>query len=71
MQSKPDPQVGLLRFPGNGPTYKEAAARVPENDRIFNSTDPANAARQVVIGTSWWGENDIRTNRDYLDEITT
>ncbi|MFN6998632.1 extracellular solute-binding protein [Elioraea tepidiphila] len=71
MLSKPDPQVGLLQFLGNGPTHKEAAARVPENYRIFNPTDPANAARQVVIGTSWWGENYIRTNQDYLDEIST
>jgi putative spermidine/putrescine transport system substrate-binding protein len=71
MMSKPDPQVGLLQFLGNGPTHKEAAARVPENYRIFNPTDPANAARQVVIGTAWWGENYIRTNQEYLDEIST
>jgi hypothetical protein len=24
-----------------------------------------------VIGTSWWGQNYIRTNQDYLDEIST
>jgi putative spermidine/putrescine transport system substrate-binding protein len=70
MLSKPDPQVGLLQFLGNGPTHTEAAARVPENFRIFNPTDPANAAKQVVIGADWWGKNYIATNAEYLDAIT-
>jgi len=70
MLSKPDPQVGLLQFLGNGPTHKEAAARVPEAFRIFNPTDPANAAKQVVIGAEWWGQNYIATNAEYLDAIT-
>ncbi|QXM25336.1 extracellular solute-binding protein [Elioraea tepida] len=70
MLSKPEPQVGLLQFLGNGPTHKEAAARVPEAFRIFNPTDPANAAKQVVIGAEWWGKNYIATNAEYLDAIT-
>lgn len=70
MLSKPEPQVGLLQFLGNGPTHKDAAARVPENFRIFNPTDPANAAKQVVIGAEWWGKNYIATNAEYLDAIT-
>ncbi|MFQ3623212.1 MAG: extracellular solute-binding protein [Acetobacteraceae bacterium] len=70
MLSRPDQQVGLLQFLGNGPTHREAAARVPEAFRIFNPTDPANAARQIVIGTAWWGENYIQTNQDYIDAIS-
>lgn len=70
MLSKPDPQVGLLQFLGNGPTHKDAAARVPEALKRFNPTDPANAAQQVVIGTEWWGRNYIQTNQDFLDTIS-
>ena len=70
MLSKPEPQVGLLQFLGNGPTHKAAAARVPENFRIFNPTDPANAEKQVLIGTPWWGANYIQTNQDFLDSIS-
>lgn len=70
MLSKPDPQVGLLGVLGNGPTHKDAAARVPAALRRFNPTDPANAAQQVIIGTEWWGRNYIQTNQDYLDVIS-
>lgn len=70
MLSKPDPQVGLLQFLGNGPTHRDAAARVPAEFRLFNPTDPENAAKQVVIGTSWWGQNYIATNQEFIDAIT-
>lgn len=70
MLSRPEPQVGLLEFLGNGPTHRDAAARVPEALRRVNPTDPANVARQIVVGTQWWGQNYIQVNQDFLDAIS-
>jgi putative spermidine/putrescine transport system substrate-binding protein len=70
MLSRPEPQVGLLQFLGNGPTNPAAAAQVPREFKAVNPTDPANAAQQVVLNGVWWGENYQQVNQDYLDVVT-
>jgi len=68
--NKPEPQVGLLQFLGNGPTNPRAAALVPPELRRFNPTDPANAARQFIMDGQWWGANYQSVNQEFLDTIT-
>lgn len=70
MLAKPEPQVGLLQFLGNGPTNPRAAAQVPQDVRAVNPTDPENARQQVVLNGVWWGENYQQVNADYLDVVT-
>lgn len=70
MLAKPEPQVGLLGFLGNGPTNPRAAALVPAELRRFNPTDPENARVQVVLDGSWWGQNYQQANADFIDTIT-
>jgi len=69
MLAKPEPQVGLLGFLGNGPTNPRAAALVPAELRRFNPTDPENARVQVVLDGNWWGQNYQQANADYIDTI--
>jgi putative spermidine/putrescine transport system substrate-binding protein len=64
-------QIGLLGFLGNGPTNPRAAAKVPENLRIFNPTDTENAKKQVVLDGEWWGKNYAEANQQYLDAIAS
>jgi putative spermidine/putrescine transport system substrate-binding protein len=70
MLSRPEPQVGLLQFLGNGPTNPAAAAQVPAEFRAVNPTDPDNARQQVVLNGVWWGENYQQANQDFLDVVT-
>jgi putative spermidine/putrescine transport system substrate-binding protein len=70
MLAKPEPQVGLLGFLGNGPTNPRAAALVPAELRRFNPTDPENARVQVVLDGNWWGQNYQQANADFIDTIT-
>jgi putative spermidine/putrescine transport system substrate-binding protein len=70
MLSRPEPQVGLLQFLGNGPTNPRAAAAVPQEFRAFNPTDPENERQQVVLNGVWWGENYQQVNQDFLDVVT-
>jgi putative spermidine/putrescine transport system substrate-binding protein len=70
MLAKPEPQVGLLQFLGNGPTNPRAAAQVPAEFRAVNPTDPENERQQVVLNGVWWGENYQQVNADYLDVVT-
>jgi putative spermidine/putrescine transport system substrate-binding protein len=70
MLAKPEPQVGLLRLLGNGPTNPRAAAVVPAEFKANNPTDPENARQQVVLNGPWWGENYQQANADYLDVVT-
>lgn len=70
MLGKPEPQVKLLEFLGNGPTNPRAATLVPEALKRFNPTDPANARVQVPMDGVWWGENYQSINADYIDTIT-
>ncbi len=70
MLAKPEPQVGLLKLLGNGPTNPRAAAQVPAEFRPVNPTDPENAAQQVVLDGNWWGRNYQQANQDYLDVVT-
>lgn len=70
MLAKPEPQVGLLGFLGNGPTNPAAAGMVPAALRRFNPTDPENARVQVVINGEWWGDNYQNVNAEMLDTIT-
>jgi putative spermidine/putrescine transport system substrate-binding protein len=70
MLGKPEPQVRLLEFLGNGPTNPRAATLVPEALRRFNPTDPDNARLQVPMNGVWWGENYQSINADYIDTIT-
>ena len=64
-------QIGLLGLLGNGPTNPNAAAKVPENLRIFNPTDTENAKKQVVLDGEWWGKNYAEVNQQYLDAIAS
>jgi putative spermidine/putrescine transport system substrate-binding protein len=68
--AKPEPQVGLLQFLGNGPTNPRAAALVPQEFRRVNPTDPDNAKLQVVLNGPWWGQNYTQANADLIDAIT-
>ncbi len=70
MLSKPEPQVQLLNFLGNGPTNPRAAAMVPAELKRFNPTDPENARQQVVVGGEWWGANYQNANSELMDVIT-
>ena len=70
MLAKPEPQVGLLGFLGNGPTNPRAAALVPAELRRFNPTDPENTRVQVVLDGNWWGQNYQQANADFIDTIT-
>ncbi|MGG5822201.1 extracellular solute-binding protein [Falsiroseomonas sp. HW251] len=70
MLAKPEPQVGLLQFLGNGPTNPRAAAQVPAELKEVNPTDPANERQQVVVNGVWWGDNYQSVNEQYLDAVT-
>jgi putative spermidine/putrescine transport system substrate-binding protein len=70
MLAKPEPQVGLLSFLGNGPTNPKAAALVPAELKRFNPTDPANAGVQVVVNGEWWGDNYQNANAEMMDTIS-
>lgn len=70
MLARPEPQVGLLQFLGNGPTNPRAAAQVPAEFRAVNPTDPENARQQVVLNGPWWGDNYQQVNQDFLDVVT-
>ena len=70
MLAKPEPQVGLLQFLGNGPTNPAAAAKVPAELKRFNPTDPENARVQVVINGEWWGDNYQNANAEMMDTIS-
>jgi putative spermidine/putrescine transport system substrate-binding protein len=70
MLARPEPQVGLLQFLGNGPTNPKAAAQVPQEFRAVNPTDPDNARQQVVVNGVWWGDNYAQANADYIDTVT-
>ena len=70
MLARPEPQVGLLQFLGNGPTNPAAAAQVPQEFRAVNPTDPENARQQVVLNGPWWGDNYQQVNADFIDAVT-
>ena len=70
MLARPEPQVGLLQFLGNGPTNPAAAAQVPQEFRAVNPTDPENARQQVVLNGVWWGDNYQQVNADFIDAVT-
>ncbi len=70
MLAKPEPQVQLLGFLGNGPTNPKAAALVPAELKRFNPTEPANAAVQVVVNGEWWGDNYQNANAEMMDTIS-
>ncbi|MFC3126486.1 ABC transporter substrate-binding protein [Pseudoroseomonas globiformis] len=70
MLANPEPQVGLLKLLGNGPTNPRAAPLVPPELRRINPTDPENAAKQVTLDEIWWAANYQELNPEFLDVIT-
>jgi len=68
---EPEPQVGLLRFFGNGPTNPKAIAMVPDELKRFDPMNPENAKGQIVYDGDWYGENYVRMQQEYLDFISS
>ncbi|MFI4987264.1 MAG: ABC transporter substrate-binding protein [Alphaproteobacteria bacterium] len=71
MTAKPEPQIGLLGFLGNGPTNPKANAMVPAELKRFNPTDADNAKVQVVNSGEWWGANYVDVNAKYVDAVAS
>jgi len=67
----PEGQATVFAVVGMSPSNPAAASLIPEADRSYNATDPANAAKQIVLDDSWYGEHGDEAQARYLQTISS
>jgi putative spermidine/putrescine transport system substrate-binding protein len=67
----PEGQVKVYNIVGMSPSNPAAASLMPASEKVYNATDPANAANQVVLQDSWYGEHGEEAQAKYLQTISS
>jgi putative spermidine/putrescine transport system substrate-binding protein len=67
----PEPQAGLFKMLGNGPSNPAAEPMIPDELRAQNPASPANVAVQAKMSFDWWMKNYAETLAAYRDLIAS
>ena len=68
---EPDSQIELFKIVGMSPSNPAAAAKMPDEDRRWDATQPDNLAVQVPINDDWYGKNGTQVEAKYLELISS
>ncbi|MFO1059113.1 MAG: ABC transporter substrate-binding protein [Dongiaceae bacterium] len=66
----PEGQAKVFEIVGMSPSNPAATALIPEADRKYVSTSPANVARQILLQDAWYGQHGDEAQAKYLEAIS-
>jgi putative spermidine/putrescine transport system substrate-binding protein len=67
----PEAEAKVFEIVGMSPSNPKGASFIPEAERRFVSTEPANAANQILLQDDWYGQHGDEAQAKYLEAISS
>jgi len=67
---RPEGQAKVFEIVGMSPSNPAATALIPEADRKYVSTNPANVDKQILLQDAWYGQHGDDAQAKYLEAIS-
>jgi putative spermidine/putrescine transport system substrate-binding protein len=67
----PEGQAKVFEIVGMSPSNPAATALIPEADRGYVSTNPANVDKQILLQDAWYGQHGDEAQAKYLETISS